>query len=344
MNGVGVEYIAAKAAFEASELYHQAQQQTNDASHWKRFADRDPGCSQYVHPDIVRFLYDRVAGKPFDAAEFVHLIAHPVVFPMRFKWVAGLDFTDRHPADYFFVNDCLAGKFVNLCWVAMQCGHANAIFAQLAQESADIADPVYAMLATFDRPDCRAAAAAHFALPELPAMMERAFGARLSLDNLLMLADFGQSQPRFAQALATALTRYNLHLYSNYRPQVDWYLKGLEHYSKGKGGQLLYFFIHTPQQIPVLHTMLESGKLPRGIGEGAYDAYDNSVNDFHHAVVMHCLLHVPDKLSYWLETSWITRLLMGGPLRETLRHVAACQKILPKLVVEGKYQGRPQKK
>ncbi|EOF5101239.1 hypothetical protein ACK1QP_004625 [Salmonella enterica] len=340
----GVEYIAAKAAFEASELYHQAQQQADDASHWRRFAARDSRWSKYVHPDIVRFLYDRVAGKPFDAAEFVRLIAHPVVFPMRFEWRAGLSFAENQPADYFFVNDRLAGEFVNVTWVAMQCGHANAIFAQLVQESTDIADPIYAMLATFDRPDCRAAAAAHFALPELPDIMERAFSARLSLDNLLMLADFGLSQPRFARALATALSRYNLHLYSNYHPQVDWYLKGLEHYSKGRCGQLLYFFIHTPQQIPVLHTMLEKGWLPRGIGEGAYDAYNNSVNSFHHVVVMHCLLHAPDKLSYWLETPWITRLLMGAPLRETLRHVAACQKILPKLVVEGKYQGRPQKK
>ena len=242
------------------------------------------------------------------------------------------------------MNDSLAGEFVNICWVAMQCGYADDIFTQLAQEPLEVADPIYAMLATFERPDCRQAAAAHFGLPELPDIMAQAFKSRLSLDSLLAVADFGLNQPRFAQALAVALSRYNLHLYSNYHPQVDWYLQGLEHYSKGKGGQLLYFFIHIPQYIPVLFAMLERGVLPDGISVKAYDAYDNTVNFFHHAAVMHCMLYAPDKLSYWLEAKGIERLLLGAPLRETKRHVAACQKIIHKLVVDGKYQGRVYKK
>lgn len=326
----GIEYIAGKAAFEASTLYIQAQQQATDASCWRHFAERRAGQSEFDHPDIARFIFERTEGKCFDAAEFICLIANPVVFPMRFKWVAGLDFTERHAADDFFVNDSLAGEFVNVCWVVMQCGHARDIFAQLAQESPDIADPIYAMLATFDRPDCRAAAAAHFALPELPEMMARVFSSRLSLDNLLSLADFGLNNARFARALAVALSRYNLHLYSNYRPQVDWYLQGLEQYSKAKGSQLLYFFIHIPQHVPVLSAMLDRGVIPYGIGDGAYDAYHNSLNYFHHTAAMHCVLHSPDKLAHWMETPWIERLLTGAPLRETKRHVAACQKMLLK--------------
>lgn len=334
----GIEYIAGKTAFEASTLYIQAQQQATDASSWRHFAESRAGRSQFDHPDIARFIFERIEGKCFDAAEFICLIANPVVFPMRFKWVAGLDFTEHSVADDFYVNDSLAGEFVNVCWMVMQCGNARDIFAQLAQEPLDIADPIYAMLATFERPDCRAAAAAHFALPELPEMMTRVFSSRLSLDNLLMLADFGLNNTRFSQALAVALSRYNLHLYSNYRPQVDWYLQGLEQYAKAKGGQLLYFFIHIPQYIPVLSAMLDRGVVPHGIGEGAYDAYDNSLNNFHHTVAMHCVLHSPEKLAHWMETPWIERLWMGGPLRETQRHVAACQKMLSKRQGDGKCQ------
>lgn len=66
--------------------------------------------------------------------------------------------------------------------------------------------------------------------------------------------------------------------------------------------------------------------IPYGIGEGAYDAYNNSVNYFHHAAAMHCMLHSPDKLAHWMETSWIETLLTGAPFRETKRHVAAYQK------------------
>ncbi|ASO43750.1 hypothetical protein AGP67_23285 [Salmonella enterica subsp. enterica serovar Derby] len=326
----GIEYIAGKAAFEASDLYIQAQQQATAASRWRQFAERRPGRGVFDHPDIARFVFERIEGKSFDAVGFIRLIANSLVFPMRFKWVAGLDFTEHHAADDFFVNDDLAGEFVNACWVAMQCGHARDIFNQLAQEPQNIADPIYAMLATFDRPECRAAAAAHFALPELPEVMARAFSSRISLDNLLKLADFGRDHLRFAQALAVALSRYNLHLYSNYRPQVDWYLQGLEQYGKGKGGQLLYFFIHIPQYVPVLSAMLERGVIPYGIGEGAYDAYNNSVNYFHHAAAMHCMLHSPDKLAHWMETSWIETLLTGAPFRETKRHVAAYQKMLSK--------------
>lgn len=325
-----VDHIAATAAFEASEFYVWAQHHKDDVYSWQNFASATPGRGCFEHPDITRYIFERLEGKSFDAAEFVNLLANPIVFPMRFEWISGLSFEKRHPADAFFVNDDLAGEFVNLCWVAIKCGHANEIFAQLARESRDVSDPIYAMLATFDRSDCSNAAAKHFDLPELPEILTKAFSSRLSLDNLLILADFGQSQPRFAQALAIALSRYNLHLYSNYRPQVDWFLQGLENYSTARGSQLLYFFIHIPEHIPVLSAMLERGVMVNGISDGGYDAYDNSGNHFHHAAVMHCMLHAPDKLNHWLETPWMEKILLGAPLRQTRRHVEAYKKKMMK--------------
>lgn len=325
----GVEYIADKAAFEASELYIVAQQQINESCCWQNFT------CYFDHPDIHRFIRQCCDNPYFNASAFIHLIANPLVYPMRFQWIAGPEYEKRYPAHAFFVNDDLAGEFVNLCWAAMQCGHVGDVFAQLAQEQQDIADPIYAMLATFDRMDCRQAAATHFNCPDLPEIMAKAFSARLSLDNLLAVADFGRSQPRFAQALAVALARYNLHLYSNYHPQVDWQLRGLEHYSRGKCGQLLYFFIHIPDLVPVLADMLVRGVLVDGVSTSGYDGYNNTGNHFYHAAVIHCALHAPDKLSHWLDLPWKWRFLLNAPLRETLRHVAACQKRLMKAKARG---------
>lgn len=80
----GIEYIAGKAAFEASDLYIQAQQQATAASRWRQFAERRPGRGVFDHPDIARFVFERIEGKSFDAVGFIRLIANSLVFPMRF--------------------------------------------------------------------------------------------------------------------------------------------------------------------------------------------------------------------------------------------------------------------
>ena len=63
---------------------------------------------------------------------------------------------------------------------------------------------------------------------------------RLKFDDHWTLADFGRAHPRFRAGLAAAMQAYALHLYSTYRPSVNWYLQGLEHFSMAKGGQLLW--------------------------------------------------------------------------------------------------------
>lgn len=322
----GIEYIAGKEAVESSEMYEWVRRHCADAYAWRDFSHAHCGCGHFDHPDIKKYLFNLLNGNAFNAKEFVELVSNPVVYPMRFQWVSDVSFDKRHLAESLYVNDDLAGEFVKLCWIAIKCGHAKEIFKQLAKEPQQIADPIFAMLATFERPDCRQAAAEHFDLPGLGDMMALAFNPRLTLDKLLQLVDFGKQHPRLAQALATAMERYNLHLYSNYRPQIDWYLQGLENYSTGKCGQLLYFFIHIPEFVPVLKTMVERGLMVNGVSQGAYDGYDNTGNHFHHAAVIHCMLYAPQKLDHWLNTFWIEKFLLGAPLRQTKRHVAEWKK------------------
>ena len=63
------------------------------------------------------------------------------------------------PPEGSFVNDGLGGDIVNRAALVLRSGDGPALFARLAERADARADPVMAMLATFGRPDCRAAAA-----------------------------------------------------------------------------------------------------------------------------------------------------------------------------------------
>jgi hypothetical protein len=115
---------------------------------------------------------------------------------------------------------------------------------------------------------------------------------------------------------------YALHLYSNYHPETDWFLQGLEHFSHARCSHLLYFLIHHPEDDRVFATMIERGWVPRGVGSGAFDAYDNAEDFYIRLAAMHSMIHVPERADYWLQyCSQDTR--MG---RETLRLVERWRK------------------
>ncbi len=259
------------------------------------------------------------------AETHLDLVAQPDIMPMRFAWVeAGC--TSDAPPDGPSVNDAQAGEFVNLTVLALRCGHAPALFARLAERPPAQADPVMAMLATLGRADCRAAAARHFGLADLPAVMDTAFAARPTLDDMLRLADYGRDQPRFADALAGALARYNLHIYSNGQPQADWWLQELEHYANAKCCQLLYLFARCPDRVPVLATMIEHHRLVDGVRRRGFDGYDNASAFFWRTAVTNRMLSAPADVPRWLDDPWMVRLVRGATLREAKRHVDAYRK------------------
>lgn len=274
------------------------------------------------HPEAARFLFALTEGCTFDIDAFIALVAAPFVRPMRLEWVRGRFDHLPEPQDGPEVNDAAAGDFVSLAWSVLRCGHGAALLERLSLIDPAIADPIMAMLATFERDDCRRAAAAHFGCAELPAVLDLAFGARLSLDDMLRMAEFGRAQPRFAAALAGAFERYNLNIYSNTYPQVNWYLQDLDRYAFGRGCQLVFLLIHEPERVPVLHTMIERRWLVSGVGSGGYDGYWNAGHALFQAAVMNRMLHAPDELPFWLETPWVQHCVRGPTLHEAARHAA----------------------
>ncbi len=320
-------HFAAQDAFDASALAPWRDKHERDGYALFDFARvrRRLSAHAFEHPDVARFVFDAAEGAPFDPDRFLDLVAQPYVLPMRFTWI-GEDGAEDAPPDGPSVNDAQAGEFVNLAVLALRCGHAPALFARLAERPREHADPVMALLATLGRADCRAAAAVHFGLPDLPAVMDTVFAARPTLDGMLWLAAYGRDQPRFAEALAGALARYNLHIYSNGQPQADWWMQDLEHYACAKCCQLLYLFASCPWRVPVLASVIGRRQLVDGVRLRGFDGYDNASAFFWRTAVTNRMLHAPDELPCWLEDPWMARRVRGATLREAKRQVTAYRK------------------
>jgi len=222
------------------------------------------------------------------------------------------------------VNDQGHGDAVNFAWRLLKAGLAPALFEHVAALPQAKADKVFAMLAMFDRPDCRRAAADHFSLPDLPDMIERAFSERPSLDTHLAMADFADRTPRWRAALVEAMACYALHLYSNGHPGADWFLEGLEHFTRARCCQLLYFLIHHPEDDEVLATMIEKEWLPDQ--HEHYDHYYKTRKFYYRTVVLNRMLHAPERLDFWLQTDWVLDCCKRSMDRDTLRLVERWQK------------------
>jgi len=225
-----------------------------------------------------------------------------------------------------WVGDEGHGDAVDFTWRLLKAGYAAEFFRCASQLPPARADKVFAMLAVFDRADCRSAAAEHFGLPTLPAMMTLAFSERPPLKAHLAMADFGHENPRWRAGLVSAMQAYALHLYSNYHPGVDWFLQDLEHFSLAGGCQLLYFLIHHPEDDGVLATMIEKEWLPYGDSSGAYDAYRNTQAFYYRSAVFNRMLHAPERLDFWLNTEWVNFYCDRGKDRETRRFVEQWRK------------------
>ncbi len=242
--------------------------------------------------------------------------------PIRFEWVRGKD--DVAPAFDPMVNDVGHGDAINFAWRLLKAGCGRDIFRRVANLPQEKADKVFAMLATFERNDCRDASADYFGLPDLPKMMERAFRKRPSLEDHIAAADFASAQPRFRRGLTAAMRAYALHLYSNNRPAADWFLQGLEHFSGARCCRLLTFLIHHPEDDWVLATMIERGWLPQRFGRD--DAYSNALSFYYRTVLFNRMLHAPEQLENWLAPGWPGSRMTRSKDRETVRLVEQWRK------------------
>lgn len=313
--------IAAKGAFEASPWQTVREQFERNAVPLRAlFPHAYTRDADWHDPEIATFHYDIGRDEAaFDMARAIALIAEAEPPPIEFTWSKGADQSNRWAAFDPLAGANGHGDAVNLTWRLIRAGHRDDILRRATSLAPDKADKVFAMLATFADDALRRGAGEHFAAPALPELMARTFASRPSLDDHLALADFASRQPRFRAGLVAAMRGYGLHLYSNYRPTVDWFLQGLEHYALAGGSRLLSALIHHPQDDPILATALEKMWLPDRAG-GSIDAYGNTRRFYLRVALFHLALHAPDRLDAWLDLPWLSA-PDGASTRETLRLV-----------------------
>ncbi len=152
------------------------------------------------------------------------------------------------------------------------------------------------------------------------------FSERPSIETHLALADYGDRHARWRKGLVSAMRAYALHLYSNVHPGADWFLEGLEHFSRARCSQLLFFLIHHPEDDDVLATMIEQEWLPSGVGTGGYDAYENARAFYYRAAILNRMLHAPDRLDFWLSMPWVLYYSKMAKDRETRQLVERWRK------------------
>lgn len=271
-------------------------------------------------PSVAAFHHDLAADPgALDIGRAVALVADHAPPPIRHHWIKGASSADRWPAFAPWAGDDGHGDAVNLVWRLVKAGHRAGILQHAAALPPAKADKLFAMLAAFDDAALRDAAASHFGAPALPAMMALVFKDRLSVEDHLTLAGFADAHPRYRAAIGAAMRAYALHLYSNYHPGANWFLQGLEHFTRGHGCQLLYFLIHHPEEDEVLATMLDTMWLPEGEPNGAFDAYANARPFYLRAALFHLALHAPDRLGAWLAQGWIRERCRMAKDRDTFR-------------------------
>jgi hypothetical protein len=317
--------IAGKAAFESSPWAHARKQFETDAIPLNALLPRQRYPSSWRASEIAAFHYD-VARDPaaFDLDHATRIIAAHAPRKIRLNWQQGPN--TRTLAFKPFAADDGHGDAVDFTWRLLKAGFGNELFRRVSNLPPAQADKVFAMLAVFDRKDCRFAAAGHFGLSDLPAMMALAFSERPALKAHLAMADFGHENPHWRAGVASATQAYALHLYSNYHPGADWFLQDLEHFSRGRCCQLLFFLIHHPEDDEVLTTMIEKEWLPMHVGDGAYDAYGNARSFYYRAAVLNRMLHAPERFDFWLHAEWVNKYCDGAKDRETRRLVEQWRK------------------
>jgi hypothetical protein len=255
-----------------------------------------------------------------DITRAVAIIADSDPPAIRRTWVKGLEPKDKYQLAFEpWAGDSGHGEPLTLVWILIKAGYRDQLLEQAVHLPSLQADKIFAMLASFDDEVLRHAAARHFALPDFPTIMETVFASHLTLKQHIAIAEFGHKHPRYRAALALAMRSYGLHIYSNYRPTVDWSLAGLEHFTLAHGCQLLFFFIHHPEDEPVLAQMVNTGWLPDGVSTGGYDAYSNTASFYYRAASFYIGLNQAPKFADWMGRPWIADRLTMAKDRETFR-------------------------
>ncbi|ACT95953.1 hypothetical protein [Dyadobacter fermentans] len=209
--------------------------------------------TDYTHPLVSSFWnqLDR-----FDLDAILQIIANPPVHPTPYlaqplhtESVASLVGTNLLVNTDRQIYYGTGGIFANLLYILIKCGYQQDIIRRLPT----LPDHFPLLLMCFNDTTLRRSVAAFMGYTGLADLYEQALSPHTKKTPQVVknLVDFGHKNPDFRRQLAKSLDLYEYHLYSNYRPGINWLFESFDCYKNARGGGLLDFLISEPELLPV---------------------------------------------------------------------------------------------
>lgn len=203
-------------------------------------------------------------------------------------------------ADERNVNCCSNSDTVYLLYILKKCGYLEDIFKALPELPEDF--PL--LLMCFADADIRQRVEEYMGLPGLAAMYDLAFAPRrLSVKDQVKLVDFGRKNPRFQELLGASLFRYGYHLYNQYHPMPDWYVRDFAQFRRAFCADVLLFLVSAPDALLQIKQMLEYGPDTCFGAESAIsEGFRNCETHFYRNILGYLALNNDSRLAAWQES------------------------------------------
>ncbi|MEJ6388855.1 hypothetical protein [Gymnodinialimonas ulvae] len=295
--------MASRAAFDASPLHTARAAFEANAVPLEAMFPALRHMRDWVRAPEIAIYYQQMAdGAAFDPDRAAALITRPNRKPIDY-YLEGEGRTYDRSVPHYHASEG-HGVAGTLFWKLVRAGQSDAV-ADAAQALPD-ADCFFALAACYDDGAVAGRAARHFDLPDLPKMVALALKGRARGKTAAQLADYGAAHPRWRRAIAMAMERYALHLYSGFVPSVNWFYAGWERFSRAYGSSLMFFCTDTPDDIPALAHAMRERKLIRSGAGTASDCYSVCGPMFYQATLLSLSRNDPAELQRWLDAAWMT--------------------------------------
>ncbi len=250
----------------------------------------------YDHP-LINFFWHNL--EAFDLLKTLKLIANPPVNSTPYLAYSFNEKPLREDGKKIeqALNYGTGGEFLSLLYVLVKCGYLQDIISLLPQLPEHFpylflffnSAVIYEKISDYLEEDVN----------ELSNLIKIALKSysKKSPGEVLQIASYGKSHPRFLKSLSICLNNYECHLYSNYQPGVNCFFQEFSQFERAKGGGLVDFFITSPELLPALLQMKSEECYLHGIS----DAYDNSSMFLYRAIVLNAAYEKSKSLERWSE-------------------------------------------
>ncbi len=244
-------------------------------------------------PLIRDFWYNVGSLNILEILEFIkNSILTSSMFKHRYGNFLESDVLIQRENEFIYNDNTLTNKshceYMNIWYALIKCGYLDEIINNLPR----LPEYVPYLLLCFDNKEIQNKVENYLQIDGIANMFNFAFKS-YHLKNeidLKRFIDFGIENPKVIENIAKMLEVYELHLYNEYNPKVDWYAQEFTHFTYAKGGGLLDFLIVNPRLLKPLVLLLDNG------GELLEENYCNTMIFFIRTILLHTVIFKPKNI------------------------------------------------